>query len=122
MSLKDWAKDEIKRAGLFDADSDYGGAIGEALMEHVELFSKQGHSGGSAWVTRAALARLLAYQPLTPIASDPSEWCEVSSGMWQSARCPSKFSNDGGKTWYDIDKPLRFQRLRRILGLRIFAP
>ena len=45
MSLKEHAKYELEKAGLFDKDSDYNGMIGNAVMELIEKFSEQGHSG-----------------------------------------------------------------------------
>ena len=43
MSTTSHAKFELELAGFFDEDSDYGGAIGEAVMELMEVFAKQGH-------------------------------------------------------------------------------
>ncbi len=102
-----FAKDELRRAGLYDQDSDYNGMVGDAVEKLVEVFAGQGHSGMSAEITLAAFDRVARWKPLTPITSDPSEWNDVSeySGepMWQSRRSPSTFSKDGGQTWYDLD-------------------
>jgi hypothetical protein len=111
MSLVAHAEYELKKAGLFDKDSDYDGEAGRAILEVVKVFSSQGHSGGSAWVCLGALEKLLRFQPLTPLTSDPDEWMCVSeeqrpdrsTPVWQSRRRPSTFSRDGGKTWYDLD-------------------
>lgn len=103
MSLKDYAESELRRAGLFDADSDYGGALGPAVMELVDKFAAQGHSGFSAGLTLELFNTVASFKPLTPITSNPDEWMEVGTGMWQSKRQPSLFSRDGGKSWYDID-------------------
>ena len=51
-TLVDFAHDRLQEWGLFDKDSDYGGMLGEAVMELVETFSDQGHSGMSAALTR----------------------------------------------------------------------
>lgn len=103
MSLVEHAKSELDRAGLLAKDSDYNGMVGEAVLELVEVFAAQGHSGFSAELTRSAFDRVISYKPLTPITSDPEEWHEVADGVWQSTRQHSLFSNNGGKTWYDID-------------------
>lgn len=44
------AKAEIalRRNGHFDPDSDYGGKVGPAVMELLEVLNRQGHSGFSA--------------------------------------------------------------------------
>ena len=53
MSWSKTAKQAVKDKGFFDKDSDYDGAIGKALYELIDVFSKQGHSGVSAqWVAR----------------------------------------------------------------------
>lgn len=48
MNYKEFAKKWIEEKGLFDKDSDYNGALGEALMKMVELMSEEHHSGFSA--------------------------------------------------------------------------
>lgn len=99
-----WAEAELRRAGAFDDDTLYGSMLGEAAMEHVRLFSKQGHSGNSAHLMCAILSNLLAWKPLSALTDDPEEWTEVSDGCWQSKREPASFSKDGGKTYYNLDK------------------
>lgn len=107
--LVEHAKRELELAGLFDKDSDYNGGIGEAALEIMEVFAKQGHSGASAAMTISVVEDLMRFKPLTPLTSNADEWFDVSemSGepMWQSKRQPSCFSKDGGKTWYDLDAP-----------------
>lgn len=111
MNLKEHAEQEMKFAGLYDTDSDYGGMIPEAVMALVEAHSKQGHSGGSHWVTMQIFNKVINYKPLTPITSNPEEWFkhdyEMTGGTecWQNIRQSTCFSTDGGKTWYDLDDP-----------------
>jgi len=106
--LVDHAKMELTKAGLFDKDSDYNGAIGKAVMDLCACFAEQGHSGFSAEMTRDLFNRVSQFKNLTPITNDPSEWDDVSemSGypFWQNKRNSCLFSKDGGKTWYDIDR------------------
>jgi len=106
--LKDHAKTELGLAGLFDQDSDYNGMIGKAVMELVDKFSEQGHSGFRAEWTLAVFNDVARFKPLTPITSNSDEWEDVShygfgSPLWQNKRAPMYFSEDGGKTWYNID-------------------
>lgn len=109
-NLANHAIDELQRAGLYDADSDYGGMIGQAVQALVELFASQGHSGMSAHIVLDVFNRVARFKTLTPITSDPSEWMDVADMMpngdpplWQNKRQSSCFSNDGGRTYYDID-------------------
>ena len=108
-NLTDHAKYELELAGLFDKDSDYDGALGTAVMELVEVFAKQGHSGFSAHRMLAIFNEVANFKPLTPIGKSPDEWVDQSEAsdepMWQNKRRGSTFSRDGGKTWYDIDDP-----------------
>lgn len=122
MNLVEHAKEELTRAGLFDKDSDYDEMLGDAVLELVEKFAAQGHSGFSAMQTLAIFDRVARFKTLSPITSDPSEWVEVSDyfngkGVWQNRRNPAVFSNDGGKTWYDLDERERnkwFRAKRRV--------
>lgn len=103
------AEFELRRAGMFDKDSDYEGMIGEAVMKMVRLFAEEGHSGFSARRTLDIFARVARFKTLTPITSSPDEWMVVGDAtengppVWQSVRQASCFSNDGGETYYDID-------------------
>lgn len=120
MSLIAYAEDELKRAGWFDKSSDYAGMVGPAVMEMMKQFAEEGHSGYSAHLVLHIFERLASYRPLTPLENpkETGEYHDVSgpSGTdegrtLQSLRKSSVFSEDGGKTWYDIDKKL--SRTRR---------
>lgn len=110
-NLEDHARHELERAGLFSKDSDYGGMLGKAVLALICTFRKQGHSGFSAMMTLDLFNRLGQFKVLTPITSDSEEWNDVSDmggrdspPLWQNKRCPSTFSNDAGKTWWDVDE------------------
>ena len=94
------AWDELNRAGLLTDDGDfYGGMTGRAVMDLVDVFVEQGHSGMSASIVIDILRRVLAFEPLSPLTDDPAEWMEVSNMLWQSRRQSQAFSQDGGKTY-----------------------
>lgn len=123
------AEQELRRAGLYDKDSDYGGMLAHAVMKLVKAHVREGHSGMSHAVTLELFNRVANYKTLTPITNLPGEWHEVGKDMmpggertcWQNRRNGALFSHDGGKTYYDIDeKQPRFRTLRRLLGLSIF--
>ena len=109
MSLVAHAKSELERAGLFDEDSDYDGMLGKSVLELVEKFAEQGHSGMSASMTLSIFNQVASYKTLTPITTDPKEWMKVSEEepMWQNVRSSDCFSNDGGKTHYSIEDEKR---------------
>mgnify|MGYP001440877129 CR=1 FL=1 len=109
MSLIEHAEREMRLAGLYDDDSDYGGMIPEAVMTLVKAVSGQGHSGGSISVVLAVFDKIVRFKPLTTLTSNPEDWIDRTdiSGRpsWQSIRNATVFSEDGGKTWYDIEDP-----------------
>lgn len=104
-NLLEHAKRELEIAGLFDEDSDYGGMLGKSILEIVEKFSKQDHSGFSAVMSIQILSKLLAYENLTELTDNPEDWIEVGEGVWQNRRNSKCFSNDSGKTHYSLDDP-----------------
>ena len=107
MNLIEHARMELQIAGAFDKDSLYDGSIGDAVMELVEVFAKQGHSGNSAGIVRTIFNKLAAYEPLMDITGSDEEWGDVhdignSSNPWyQNKRCSALFK-DGkdGKPYY----------------------
>lgn len=119
MSLVEYAREELQRAGMFDKDGDYGGELGPVVMELMRQFADGGHSGGSAQLALELFERLARYRPLTPIA-DPMSLHEyidhtgISGGTptYQSTRLPTLFSEDGGKSWYDLDLKLPWWKHR----------
>jgi len=107
MGLIEHAKMELEIAGLFDKKGDfYEGATGKSVMELIELFSKQGHSGMSAPMVASLFHKLANYEPLQPITGRDEEWSDVSNlgdgkPWYQNKRCSALFK-DGkdGKPYY----------------------
>lgn len=105
--LVEHAEREMRLAGLYDEDADYDGMIPEAVMAIVKTFAEQGHSGASAGMVLAILDRVMRFEPLTELTSNPEEWRDVSEAsgypFWQSRRDPAVFSKDCGQTWYRLE-------------------
>ena len=123
MALVEYAESELRRAGFFDADSDYAGMVGPAVVEMVKQFAAEGHSGYSASLCLYLFKRVAAFKPLTAIDNpmiDNSfiDHTSISGGnlTYQSTRYSSLFSEDGGKRWYDIN--LKVPKWRRWFGQR----
>ena len=101
MNLVEHAKKELEVSGLFDKDSDYGGMVGKAVLELIEVFAKQGHSGMSASMVRSIFSKLSDYKPLIPLTLKDDEWCEVSNGTFQNKRNSAVFKEGkDGKAYY----------------------
>lgn len=112
-SLVAHAQAELEDAGYFDDDSDYKGKIGPAVMELIKVFAAQGHSGMSAEMVRWLFVDIASFGLLTPLQSpiddgrfqDRSESTGAPAGSFlQSTRLSAVFSEDGGRTWFDIAK------------------
>lgn len=110
------ARYELTRAGLLDRESDYDGMLGAAVLELIETFSAQGHSGGSAAAVVELFVPLARFDPLSDLTDDPDEWFEVTDGLWQSRRMADRFSRDGGRTFTlisNVDKVYTSKRVAK---------
>lgn len=100
-NLESHAKKEMEIAGLFSKDSDYEGALGDAVMKMIKVFAHEGHSGFSAGMAISVFEKVARFEPLTPLTGADSEWMEVGKGMFQNVRCSHVFKQNGQA--YDID-------------------
>lgn len=107
MGLIEHAKLELEFSGLFNEEGDfYGGATGKAVMELIEVFAKQGHSGMSAPIIADLFKRLANYEPLQPITGKDEEWGDardLGDGVpwYQNKRCSALFKDgEDGKPYY----------------------
>jgi hypothetical protein len=79
MGLVDHAKLELEIAGLLSEEGDfYGGMTGNAVLELIELFAEQGHSGMSAPIVVDLFQKLANHKPLGPITGKDEEWGEIN--------------------------------------------
>lgn len=101
-NLEHHAEQELRAAGLYDKDSDYGGMVADAVMELVKVFSRQGHSGASAPLVRQVFDKVAGYQPLVPLKGTDDEWFEYMPGRFQNTRCHHVFKDGDGRP-YDMD-------------------
>ena len=79
--------------------------IVENVLELLEVFSKQGHSGSSAPFCIGYFEKLARFKPLSPLTGEDAEWNDVSEfgdkGTFQNNRCSNVFKNGNGA--YDIN-------------------
>lgn len=106
------AKAELEYAGLFNDSGMYGDMVGKAVMQLINVFARQGHSGMSAGIVLGIFSKVARFEALGPLTDNPDEWQDVSEAMggtpcWQSRRQSRSFSTDGGKTYYNVDEPGR---------------
>ena len=112
-NLVDYAKEELKRIGMIDSGEPYNDGVAEAILDLIEMFASQGHSGFTSPYTANAFKRLDMYKPLAPLTGEDSEWNEIEPGYYQNKRYSAVFKKDGkvynsegrvftddGETWY----------------------
>lgn len=95
-NLEIFARDELRRAGFFDKDSDYGGMMGDAVLKMIRQFDKEDHSGFSAGMAISLFQKVARFEPLTPLTGDDDEWNEIGHGEYQNRRCSHVFKNADG--------------------------
>ena len=103
MNLIEHAKMEFKAVGykpMEECEDDPNKWIQENVLELLEVFSKQGHSGSSAPFCIGYFQKLASFEPLTPLTGEDWEWNEVGEGQLQNKRCSHVFKKDGQA--YDI--------------------
>jgi len=103
MTLIEHAKHELELNGMFDKNADYGGALAESVMELIEVFSKQGHSGRSASMVSDLFNELSRFKPISPLTGKDDEWCEIADGIFQNKRNSAVFKDGKDGKAYFID-------------------
>ena len=105
-SLVAHAKRELAAAGLYKPDGAYNGMLPEAVLELVQTFSDQGHSGMSAGLVRSMFNKVANYEPLVPLTGADDEWMALdpidNATKWQNKRCGRVFKRADG-TAYDVE-------------------
>lgn len=109
-NLTEYAKSELNRL-TFDDDG-MQKMMNQNIIDLIEMFSEQGHSGFSANYLIHALQRLMKWKPLQPLTGDDDEWNECGftrengATVFQNKRCSSVFKDvlpDGTWIAHDID-------------------
>lgn len=103
-NLINHAKRELLKLGyklIEECDDDPDKWIQENVLELLEVFSKQGHSGFSAPYVINLFKKLANFEPVTPIMCTDDEWNEVGNNQYQNNRCSAVFKNStNGKPYY----------------------
>ena len=108
-SFVEHAKIEFVAAGykpLEDyAEDDPDRWIQENVLELLEAFSKQGHSGSSAPYVVSVFSKLARFEPLAPITGEDWEWSAISAygggdDVYQNKRCSAIFKQKSSESYY----------------------
>lgn len=101
-NLVDYAKDELKRIGMINSGEPYNDWATKAILDLIELFASQDHTGFTAPYVINAFSRLAKFKPLSPLTGEDDEWNDTGHGILQNKRYSSVFKDRDG-TAYDID-------------------
>ena len=108
-NLIDHAKREFLKLGykpVEECEDDPDKWIQESVLELLEVFSKQGHSGSSAPYAIHYFEKLAAFEPLAPVMCTDDEWMDVTDMCdgditYQNNRCSAVFKHGkDGKPYY----------------------
>jgi hypothetical protein len=103
-NLIEHAKRELEMAGLFSKEGDfYEGMTGNAVLELIEVFAKQGHSGMSAPGVVSIFSRLANFKPINSIKGTEDEWVNVADDTFQNKRLCSVFKQGKEGKPYFLD-------------------
>lgn len=101
-NLVDHAEVELELIGMGkDAPDKMNRLMHDNIIEMIEKFSEQGHSGFSASYAAGLLQKLMDFEPISDLTGADSEWNEVGTNQWQNRRCSHVFKDKDHA--YDID-------------------
>ena len=100
-----FAREEFRAAGIADENGDIKdemqAMICAGVLDLLNVFERQGHSGFSAPYMINLFTKLANFKPIAPITGEDWEWTDVMNGLHQNKRCSSVFKDKDGA--WDID-------------------
>lgn len=90
-----------------DEDREMQQRINNDILEIIEVFANQGHSGFSANYAIPIINKLLKQSFVLPLTGEDGEWAEVTDGVYQNKREGSIFKDKDrfdGKAYYIYGK------------------
>jgi len=106
MNLIEHAKNEFKRAGWVDENGKYTDEMQEMacnnILELLQIFSNQGHSGFSANYVLNYFDKLVKWNIISPVKKEEDfDWEKVNDNTYQSKVISSVFKDEeNGKPYY----------------------
>ncbi len=100
-AIIEWAKRELDYAGFKeDSEDEMNAWMRKDILQLLEVFAEQGHSGFSASYAINLFQTLASWKPLTPLTGDDSEWMEVGPDVWQNKRASNVFKGEDGRAYW----------------------
>lgn len=92
MGLLKYAEEEMNR--VWPESEPMQDMVKKNIMEMIEVFAKQGHSGTSAPYVLNLFNTLARFNPITPLTGEDDEWMSVDYGCsFQNIRCYEVFKD-----------------------------
>ncbi len=121
--FESFAREEFRAAGWTDDNGDIKdemqAMICAGVLDLLNVFEKQGHSGSSAPYMINMFTKLANFKPIAPITGEDWEWSDVGRDgdlggiLYQNKRCSSVFKND--TSCWDIDGKVFWEWQKRPL-------
>ena len=92
------AKREFENLG-WPGEDDMQEAICNDVLELLNVFSRQGHSGSSAPYCLSLFEKLARFNPISPLTGSDDEWEEVGNNLFQNKRDSEVFKENGEAYW-----------------------
>ena len=112
------AKRELDLIGMTEnSDDEINQDMRKCILDIIQLFANQGHSGFSAGYAVGILEKLLRYEPLAPLTGEDSEWNKLDydeETRYQNNRCSRVFKDADGRA-YDIEGKVFWEWFERDL-------
>lgn len=110
-NLVEHAKREFEILG-WPGDDKMQAMICDNIIELLQTFSDQGHSGSTAPYALAYFNKLANFDPISPLTGEDSEWVEVGGGdvndkLYQNNRDCEVFKDGEGNAWWIHGKIFR---------------
>lgn len=99
--LMEYAKNELYLL-RGDEEDEMQDLVEKNILELIEVFSKQGHSGFSGNYVLSIFERLVRFLPITPLTGEDDEWNKIfdyehcTYNFWQNKRCSRVFKDSDG--------------------------
>jgi len=92
------------KEGMFEDEMQH--AICKHILELLDVFEEEGHSGSTAPYTIGLFSKLAMFKPLVPLLGTDEEWVHVSTDsetgvlLYQNKRNSAVFKDSTGDAWF----------------------
>lgn len=92
------AEKEFETLG-WPGDCEMQKAICDNILELLQVFSDQGHSGSTAPYALNLFEKLAKFNPISPLTGKDDEWVEIREGLYQNKRDGEVFKENKEAYW-----------------------